>query len=184
MLWFPLRGLPLRIALRDLGWHRGTGWWREVAAGVSGYAMMLPLLAIGLAGTLLLMWMASAFDTSEGPTFDVQTGAAHPIIAFLQDGSLGQLLAVFTLAVLMAPLLEETVFRGILYRHLRDASRRLQTWVSIGCSSLLSGFIFAAIHPQGWVAIPTLGVIGVALALAREWFLGRKRSLWKFRKLK
>ena len=29
--------------------------------------------------------------------------------------------------------------------------------------------IFAAIHPQGWAAIPVLGCIGFNLAMIRQW---------------
>jgi membrane protease YdiL (CAAX protease family) len=36
-------------------------------------------------------------------------------------------------------------------------------------SGLISSLIFAAVHPQGWTAIPVLGAIGFVLASIREW---------------
>jgi membrane protease YdiL (CAAX protease family) len=33
----------------------------------------------------------------------------------------------------------------------------------------LVSFVFAAIHPQGWVAIPALMSIAVGMNLLREW---------------
>jgi membrane protease YdiL (CAAX protease family) len=65
------------------------------------------------------------------------------------------------LACVGAPIVEETMFRGALLGHLRT---RLGWWVSAPVVSL----IFAAIHPQGWVAIPTLGAIAMVLAALRE----------------
>lgn len=66
------------------------------------------------------------------------------------------------------------MFRGLLYFHLRDASRRLGVVVSVGFSLLCSGFIFAVIHPQGWVGVPVLAMLATGFALAREW----RGSLW------
>jgi membrane protease YdiL (CAAX protease family) len=36
-------------------------------------------------------------------------------------------------------------------------------------SAVVSSFVFAAIHPQGWAAIPVLGAIAFVLAGIREW---------------
>ena len=72
-------------------------------------------------------------------------------------------------AVIAAPIVEETAFRGVLYRHLRASSSILGTALSIFGSVLLVSFIFAAIHPQGWVAIPALMSIAVGMNLMREW---------------
>ena len=60
-------------------------------------------------------------------------------------------------------------FRGVLYRHLRDASARLGLVVSIVLSILINTFVFAAIHPQGLVAIPALMSLACGMALVREW---------------
>ena len=69
---------------------------------------------------------------------------------------------LFLLASVVAPLVEETMFRGALYHYLRGSWR----WAaSAGTAALL----FAAVHPQGWTTIPAIGAIGFNLATIREW---------------
>jgi hypothetical protein len=61
--------------------------------------------------------------------------------------------AIFLLVAVSAPLFEELFFRGVLYTGLR---RRL-AW---GASVLLTGAVFAALHPVAdWLPIMGLGVM-------------------------
>ena len=76
---------------------------------------------------------------------------------------------VLLLAAVAAPIVEETMFRGVLYRHLRDATRSLGLLLSILVSATVNAFVFAVIHPQGWVAIPALMSLAYAFTLMREW---------------
>jgi hypothetical protein len=76
---------------------------------------------------------------------------------------------IFVLAVIIAPIIEETVFRGMLYRHLREATARWGLALSVLASALWSSLLFGAIHPQGWPVIPALASLAVAFCLAREW---------------
>jgi len=73
------------------------------------------------------------------------------------------------LACLIAPIIEETVFRGILYRHLREGTAKWRTGTSIAFSVGFNGLIFAVIHPQGLIAAPALMAVASGLSLAREW---------------
>ncbi|MCH2133139.1 MAG: CPBP family intramembrane metalloprotease [Phycisphaerales bacterium] len=168
LAWLPIRGLSWSTVMTEVGLTRGRGLWRELGSGVAGYIMMLPLLTMGIAGTLGLLklseWLA---DGANG--FQTEVGPAHPIFEIVAGGSTGELILIYLLAAVAAPVVEEVMFRGVLYRHLRGGTQRWSTWLSIVFSAALSSLIFAAIHPQGWVAIPVLGTIGVALALAREW---------------
>ena len=61
------------------------------------------------------------------------------------------------------------MFRGVLYRHLRDATRRWGTVASILVGTLINSFVFAIIHPQGWVAVPALMSLAINFSLMREW---------------
>ena len=45
----------------------------------------------------------------------------HPVVELLVRGNAWTKIQVLLAAAVAAPLLEETVFRGLLYRHLRDA---------------------------------------------------------------
>ncbi len=86
----------------------------------------------------------------------------HPIVYEFKGAGVSKLLVLFTLACIVAPVVEETLFRGVFYHYLR---RRLPM---VGAAAI-SGFIFAAIHPQGVLAIPALGMIGFVFAMLREW---------------
>lgn len=135
--------------LRALGWHRGQGFLREMRAGLLGYLAGLPVMAMGLALTLLLSRYAT-------------TQPSHPITEMFGDASWPRLLVLFALACVGAPLVEETLFRGAFYHHLRRGTG----FVAAG---LIQGCVFAAIHPQGWVALPALASIGFVFAGIREW---------------
>jgi membrane protease YdiL (CAAX protease family) len=69
----------------------------------------------------------------------------------------------------VAPVVEETMFRGVLYRHLRGASSRLRPALSVIVSALVVSFLFAVIHPQGFLGVPPLMALALAFTLVREW---------------
>ena len=147
-LWPLLRGVPRADLRAGLGWHRGRGLWREAGAGVVGYLAGLPVLAAGAMVTLVLQRFSGS-DTS------------HPIINEFGRGA-WRTAQLFFLAAVWAPVVEETMFRGALYHHLRA---RLP-WPA---AAAIVALLFAAIHPQGWAAIPVLAAIALSLATIREW---------------
>jgi membrane protease YdiL (CAAX protease family) len=144
--WPTIRGARWGVVRRDIGLHAGKGFFREIGAGVLGYLACLPLVA----ASLLFVLVMQRFVDQE-PT--------HPIQQMIVNTNP---LWIYLLAAVFAPVTEELVFRGLLLTHLRG---KLGMWTS----GLISGLIFAAIHPQGWVAIPTLMTIALVLALIREW---------------
>lgn len=146
--WPAWRGLNGAAWRAGFGWSRGRGVWREIGAGVVGYLAGLPVIAAGVGMTLVLTLAAKA-DASH--PINHLTGAAPPVLVFL-----GFLAAVW------APVVEELFFRGAFYAAWRQRCGR---WVS----GVLTGVIFAAVHPQGWTAIPALGAVGLVFALLREW---------------
>lgn len=76
--------------------------------------------------------------------------------------SLGALVVVGVLVVVVAPLVEETFFRGFLYRGLR-------TRLGVAGSALIAGGLFGVLHAgTGVSAIPPLVVLGVAFCLVVE----------------
>ncbi|MBI39258.1 MAG: hypothetical protein CMF59_06640 [Leptospiraceae bacterium] len=83
---------------------------------------------------------------------------AHPIAFILQD----HFVLAFILAVVLAPLMEEIVFRGFLYGYLRR-------YFSILAAAPITGFVFAILHPQGVAALPYLFMLGTGLCLLREY---------------
>jgi hypothetical protein len=78
------------------------------------------------------------------------------------------LIAVLVLAAIVAPIVEETLFRGVFYRHLRDATRPMGVF-SVIFSALVVNTIFAIIHPQGLIAAPALAALACGFVVGREW---------------
>ena len=168
--WAFVRGVSFNQILEDIGWHSGKGVVREVATGFIGYAMTLPIIGIGLLMTFMLMLLQQLMGGGgESDPFGGTGGGSHPIIIGIAEGGWQLRFILILLASVAAPVVEETVFRGVLYRHLRSSCSPFPQTASIVCSVLLVSFIFAAIHPQGWVAIPWLMGIAVGVNLLREW---------------
>jgi membrane protease YdiL (CAAX protease family) len=140
-----LRGVSGAVMRRDWGLHTGRGVLLESLLGACGYLAGLPLIAAGIAVTVLLSWLTGA---------NVQ----HPI----SEEFSGQKLLIVLLAVVFAPVTEEILFRGGFLAHCRSFSG----WV---VSGLIVGVVFAAIHPQGWAGIPALASIGFVMAMIRAW---------------
>ncbi|MGD9158001.1 MAG: type II CAAX endopeptidase family protein [Desulfobacteraceae bacterium] len=145
ILWPLLRGAGWRDYRTALGWHRGKGIFREVGAGIVGYITGLPFMILALIVVMILARYAG-----ETPS--------HPAVFALGRRPL----LLFLLVCVYAPFAEETMFRGVFYVYLR----RFLPWA---ISGIITGLIFASLHPQGWVAVPLLGVIGFNLSAIREW---------------
>ncbi|MDC0294854.1 CPBP family intramembrane metalloprotease, partial [Mariniblastus sp.] len=79
------------------------------------------------------------------------------------------ILMIFLTACVAAPIVEETVFRGILYRHLRDVKSFSARWMSVLFAAIINALIFAAIHPQGIYGVPVLAMLAIGFSFAREW---------------
>lgn len=147
-LWPLVRGVSAPDWRAGLGWQLGRGLFREIGAGIVGYIACLPLLVIGIVITFFIVR---------------KTGAqpSHPIINEISSDP-WKTLRILLLASVYAPIVEETMFRGALYHHLRR-------WWHWTLAAILVAFIFAAIHPQGWAAVPVLMMLAIAFAILREW---------------
>lgn len=148
-LWLQFRKVSFADIKQGLGWNRGEGFLKEAAMGLLGYLTCLPILLLGFLMTTLLMNLSG-------------TTPAHPAALQLQSADAKTIATIFLMASIAAPLIEETLFRGIFFNYLRGRH-------GVILSGLLTGVIFAALHPQGWVGIPVLCSIGFVMALLREW---------------
>ncbi len=150
LVFWPLsRGFSWPELRAGLGWRRGKGILVEMACGVAGHLAGLPIMALGLAVSILIITLTG-------------TDATHPITNEVSPASPFALVGLFIMTTLWAPLVEEAIFRGALYTHLRMRLRALP-------AALIVGFIFAAIHPQGFGGIPVLTALGLNFCLMREW---------------
>ncbi|MDA3962436.1 MAG: type II CAAX endopeptidase family protein [Planctomycetota bacterium] len=147
LAWLQLWGITPATACRQLGLVRGAGWWREIGAGILSYLAGLPLVALAL-----LVGALIGFD-EEG---------AHPVMEELLSGDRNKLIAGALLATVFAPVVEEVLFRGALFGHLRGV-------LGVVLAVIIQGVVFAVIHPQGAAAIPVLAMLGMVFAFTRAW---------------
>jgi len=156
LCWPLLCGVKFSAMRRDMGWQAPGGVFKEIGFGIVGYIAGLPIIVIGFIATYVLGTIAEA-------------QADHPIGHEIVNGDPYQLLLILGATVVWAPLVEESIFRAAFYRHLRSVPG-VFTWL---LATVVTAFLFAAIHPQGFVGVPVLMSIAFVLAGLREW----RRSL-------
>jgi membrane protease YdiL (CAAX protease family) len=153
-LWAMFVGLPLWASRRrGLDWTRDLGWGmtaRDVpvglAIGIVAQAVLVPLLYVPI------LRLVDDADL-EAPARDLIAGATSP----------AGVLALVVLTVVGAPIAEEILFRGLLFRGIADleTGRRAGVFAAVVASSA----IFAASHFQV-LQFPGLFLIGAIAAIA------------------
>lgn len=121
-----LRGRVAGVAAA-LGWTR-RGLAKNVLQGVAGYALALPLMLVsGLLWSLTLKLLGREVGLQQAMQMALETPSALELGAFI------------AIAVVAAPVIEETLFRGVLYPALRWSTGPF-------AAMLLSGAVFAVVH--------------------------------------
>ena len=166
LAWPVLRGVPWETVRDDVALRLPATPVRDALAGIGCWFLALPVMAGALLVSVLLLLAQGALRGEPDP-LEAAEFPSHPIAAEVARGL--PWIVVIVLASVLAPVVEETFFRGVLYRHLRGATGGGARWASVGISGLLSSFLFAAVHPQGLVAVPLLMAVAFPLVAAREW---------------
>lgn len=122
-------------------------FWRLVGVGAFGYLCTIPFLLVAVAFIALMSKFLPSPD--------------HPINEEIAKMAGFDWLALLLVAAVLAPLIEELAFRGLLFPALGTQIKK--PWVAI----VVCGLIFAAIHPQGPLAWPALATTGAAAAALR-----------------
>ncbi len=168
LIWPVFRGIPWHIVRHEIGWTRGRGWGKDALAGIGGYALALTMLPFALIAMTILTKLRDVLGF--GPDeFGPSNAPGHPIVFAVKESAWWVWLEVLFVACIVAPVVEETMFRGVLYRHLREASSHWKPALSVAFSAVVVSFVFAVIHPQGMLAVPALMGLAFAFALVREW---------------
>jgi membrane protease YdiL (CAAX protease family) len=152
---------PLGFGAR-LGWIlRATGVYLGGFGKFIADLLIAPLFYLGNWIVLLSVLLVYSVVLSRF-NIDMSQGA-HPIVPMLLEGEdAGVRILIVILATLVAPLIEEIMFRGVLYGYLRTLMRPLP-------AIFLSSLCFAVVHPQGVLGVVPLTAIGMMLATLREW---------------
>jgi membrane protease YdiL (CAAX protease family) len=148
--------LLLRVARREFIKPAALGfctanWKVDVLCGVAGYMSSIPLLYV-------------ARTLSERLFRGVETPVNPAISSFAgTESTLFQAL-IFLQAAMLAPLIEETLFRGVFFQSLEDRTGR---WLA----AVIASGVFAVLHPQlplGFLGIFVLGMVFNALFVLRR----------------
>jgi membrane protease YdiL (CAAX protease family) len=168
IFWPRLRGMSWERFCGEIGWHRGRGVLREISAGVMGYLAGLPLyflmaLVVTL-GTMLIEMIKHMAAGGKGTPEDMPL-PDNKVFDMLEGSSGWMLFLLGTLIVVWAPLVEESIFRGALYRHLRQ---RLGGSLGMVISVGLVAAAFAAAHAYVLAGVIMVATLGAIFSVMRE----------------
>lgn len=144
ILWWMLRGLG---PAPQGGWLQ-LGWlppWLPAGRALKGFLIVLPLVS-------LVSWLQQQIWSDPG--------GSNPLLELvLQGGALAPLSCYGITAIVLAPLFEETIFRGVL---LPVVARQRGPWLGV----LVSGLVFAIAH-LSLGELPALLMLGLGLGWLR-----------------
>jgi len=160
LVWAMLRGLRWSEFAEAAGMRWKGGAFRLCWMGASSYVCALPCMGLGV-----MVGIALSTLLPDRSFQDV----SHPVQEMLPGASLGKVAALFAIACVAAPVVEEIAFRGLLFGHVRQGTSRWSKALSIAFAMLFSATIFAAIHPQGVLAVPALAGVSLGFCITREW---------------
>lgn len=161
LAWPRLRGVPAAALAKDLGLWWGRPLWRAPLEGIAAYSLCLPLLLAGVAAAAILGAVLEAAGMPPSPP-------SHPLQEELSAAGPASSLMLLLLAAAIVPPIEEIMFRGVLYRHLREWFGSWGRVLGIAAAATASSLLFAAIHPQGIAFVPVLASLAVGFCIARE----------------
>lgn len=155
LIWFSVLLMFLYFTLRPrqpAPFWQMLGWRPRRFRGFPGGSGYVPFVIVGFALAILVAQVSSHFAPAR----------PLPIQALFRDRQSAYLIG--TMAVLVAPLFEETVFRGFLYPVF---ARSLGVAGGIGLTGLLFGIMHAQQLWGGWAQIGLLVFVGVVFTFAR-----------------
>lgn len=159
ILWPLVRGVRWESFRNAVGFTSGGGVLREVGCGVFAYLAGIPLFLFAVFVAMLLVMLQSLVMYGPG----VKPHAPNnKVLDLITQADLGTMVLFFCLATFWAPLVEESIFRGAMFRHLR--SRVPMTIAAIG-----SAAVFGVMHGYPVPLLLPVMTLGFNFALMREW---------------
>lgn len=154
LIYPTFRGIPFAHARQILGLTAPRGIIREILSGILGWLAAFPLLVLALLISVLAAYLIQLL-TNTPPQQNAR-------VLDLAAGAQGiNLLLFLALLTVWAPLTEELVIRGGLYRQLRT---RLPIFLAV----LISAFFFAILHQYPLFLMTPVFTLGCLFALLRQ----------------
>jgi membrane protease YdiL (CAAX protease family) len=155
-----VRGLTRAEWKAGIGWHAPRGLFREIGAGFCTYLAGVPIYFAMAIVVVVLMLIVEVIKKAMG--MPPSPAPTNRITEIIEGGGPLVLLIVFLLATVWAPIVEESIFRGALFRHLRGR------WSFIAAASL-SAATFAFMHGYMLLQLLMIFTLGFIFAAMREW---------------
>ena len=157
IFWPIVRGVSWERWRSDIGWHCGRGVFREILSGICGYLAGLPLY-IGWACFCLVVYALISVALHAHPP----SPKDNKVFDIIENGSPFALFMLYLLATVWAPIVEESIFRGALFRQLR------RRWPVVP-AAMATAAVFAVAHPYPAIGWFLVGGLGFWFAILRTW---------------
>jgi membrane protease YdiL (CAAX protease family) len=131
--------------------------WRDLLRGLAALLLVVPVV-LGMLRVTMLVGRALGSKTPD---------IGHSMLVLMRDSPSPAATALLVIgAVLVAPILEEITFRGLLQTGLRQRWPILPRWGVV----ILASAIFAVVHAPAvaWEALPALFVLGLGMGWLYE----------------
>lgn len=151
-------------------WKQHLGWTARQPAGEQSHPAIVEL-ALGVAGHVAwlfiyvcfaMVWVLGYSMVSNALGARPPGGLEENRMTDLFGGSGLAILLVVPLASIWAPVVEESIFRGVLFRHWRPR-------LGFFGAAFGSAILFAALHGYHPMQLVLVGMLGMGFAVIREW---------------
>ena len=156
--WPIVRGTGFTRWRREIGLHSGEGVFKELLCGAAGYLAGVPVLLAAMVVSIVAVFIKAGVGGGGGSE---PPAVENPIVELVSKGGWAPWL-LFALATVWAPIVEECIFRGAMYRHLR---RRL----GVLLTAVVVAFAFGTAHGYEWMMLGPVIALGFNFSLMREW---------------
>lgn len=159
---YPLfRGVSFPQWREQIGLAAPKGVAREIGVGILAYFAGLPIFLTGLLISVILKFFVDLVQSQfgSGPS---NAPISNPVFDAIVSSNPLMLVLLFSLVTLWAPFVEEAIFRGAFFRHLRSR-------LGLFLAAIASAMIFGGMHGYELVMLGPVISLGVVFALMREW---------------
>jgi membrane protease YdiL (CAAX protease family) len=164
IFWPMVRGVSIKRWREDMGLVAPEGVFKEIWYGLLTYLACVPLYFAAAMVSLLLIALRTLLSTPSNGNSEaaVEAPMTNPIIELLESADIVTIAVLGSLMIVWAPLVEECIMRGALFRHFRSR------FVFV-ISGLFSAVLFGFLHQYDVLMLVPIITLGAAFAFMREW---------------